>query len=234
LETLAFPKATFEIKPVEKFRAESSAGASYFAGTPDGSRPGIFYVNTFNLKAQPIFGVETLFLHEAVPGHHFQISLAQEQKQLPKYRRFNDYTSFSEGWALYAESIGKEMGLFTDPYQYYGRLSDELLRAMRLVMDTGLHAKGWSREKAIAYMLENSSMAKSDITAEVERYMAIPGQAVSYKIGQLRITGIRQWAEKQLGDKFDIRKFHNQVLLSGALPMSVLDSKIKRWVESYQ
>jgi uncharacterized protein (DUF885 family) len=228
------PKTDFEIRPIEAFRAESAAGASYQPGTPDGKRAGIFYVNTFNLKAQPIFGVETLYLHEAVPGHHFQISLAQEQQSLPKYRRFNDYTAFSEGWALYAESIGKEMGLFTDPYQYYGRLSDELLRAMRLVMDTGLHAKGWSREKAIAYMLQNSSMAESDVIAEVERYMAIPGQAVSYKIGQLRISKIRNKAQIILGDKFDVREFHNQVLLSGALPMSVLEAKIDRWVASYQ
>lgn len=224
------PKAPFEIRPVEKFRAQSAAGASYEAGTPDGKRPGIFYINTFNLKAQPKFGVETLFLHEAEPGHHFQISLAQEQTQLPKYRRFANFTAFAEGWALYAESIGKEMGLFTDPLQYYGRLSDELLRAMRLVMDTGLHAKGWSREKAIEYMMDNSSMAESDVIAEVERYMAIPGQALSYKIGQFRISGLRRWAEKQLGNKFDIREFHNQVLLSGALPLSVLDAKIKRWV----
>ncbi len=226
------PKTAFEIRPVEKFRAESAAGASYTAGTPDGSRPGVFYVNTFNLKAQPIFGVETLYLHEAIPGHHFQVSLAQEQQELPEYRRFKDYTAFSEGWALYVESIGKEMGLFTDPYQYYGRLSDELLRAMRLVMDTGLHAKGWSRDTAVAYMLGSSSMAESDVIAEVERYMAIPGQAVSYKIGQLRITEIRKKAEKELGEKFDIREFHNQVLLSGALPMSVLEEKIKRWVAS--
>ena len=226
------PKTDFEIRPIEAFRAESSAGASYQPGTPDGKRPGIFYVNTFNLKAQPKFGVETLYLHEAIPGHHFQVSLAQEQTRLPKYRRFNDYTSYSEGWGLYAEYIGKEMGLFTDPYQYYGRLSDELLRAMRLVMDTGLHAKGWSREKAIDYMMENSSMAESDVIAEVERYMAIAGQAVSYKIGQLKIVEIRKNAQLQLGDKFDIREFHNQVLLSGALPMSVLEAKIQRWVAS--
>ncbi len=228
------PKAPFEIRAVEKFRAQSAAGASYEAGTPDGKRPGIFYINTFNLKAQPKFGVETLFLHEAEPGHHFQISLAQEQIQLPRYQRFANFTAFAEGWALYAESIGKEMGLFTDPLQYYGRLSDELLRAMRLVMDTGLHAKGWSREKAIKYMMDNSSMAESDVIAEVERYMAIPGQALSYKIGQFRISALRRWAEKQLGDKFDIREFHNQVLLSGALPLSVLDAKIKRWVATLQ
>ncbi len=228
------PKTGFEIRPIEEFRAESSAGATYEPGTPDGSRKGIFYVNTFNLKAQPIFGVETLYLHEAIPGHHFQVSLAQEQLSLPKYRRFNGYTAYGEGWALYVESIGKEMGLFTDPYQYYGRLSDEILRAMRLVMDTGLHAKGWSREQAITYMLENSSMAESDVISEVERYMAIPGQAVSYKVGQLKISKIRHKAQLALGVKFDIREFHNQVLLSGALPMSVLETKIDRWVASFK
>jgi len=224
------PKSTFEIRPVEKFRAQSAAGASYQGGTPDGKRKGVFSINSYNYKALAKFGVETLFLHEAEPGHHFQISLAQEQTDLPKYRRFAGYTAFAEGWALYSESIGKEMGLFTDPLQYYGRLSDELLRAMRLVMDTGLHAKGWSREKAIKYMMDNSSMAESDVIAEVERYMAIPGQALSYKIGQLRITGLRRWAEKKLGKKFDIKQFHNQVLLSGSLPLAVLENKIKYWV----
>ena len=151
-----FPKADYEVRPVEAFRAESAAGGSYQSGTPDGSRPGVFYVNTFNLKAQPKFGMETLSLHEASPGHHFQISLAQEITDLPRFRRYGGYTAYVEGWALYAESIGQELGCFTDPYQWYGRLADEMLRAMRLVVDTGLHAKGWTREQAIQYMLDNS------------------------------------------------------------------------------
>jgi uncharacterized protein (DUF885 family) len=227
-----FPKADYEVRPVEPFRAESAAGASYQAPSADGSRPGIFYINTFNLKAQPRFGVETLSLHEAAPGHHFQIAIQQELTELPRFRRFNNYVSYAEGWALYAESIGKELGLFTDPYQWYGRLSDEMLRAMRLVVDTGLHSRGWSRERAIQYMLDNSSMAESDVTAEVERYIVWPGQALGYKLGQLRITELRARAQSALGDKFDVRAFHSQVLRDGAVPMDVLSAKIDRWIAS--
>ncbi len=227
-----FPKADYEIRPVEAFRAASAAGGSYQAPSADGKRSGIFYINTFNLKAQPKFGMETLSLHEASPGHHFQISIQQELTDLPRFRRFNGYTSYVEGWALYAESIGKELGVFTDPYQWYGRLSDEMLRAMRLVVDTGLHSKGWTREQAIKYMLDNSSMAESDVTAEVERYMVIPGQALGYKLGQLRITALRAKAEAALGDKFDVREFHGQVLRDGSLPMDVLTAKLDRWIEA--
>lgn len=226
------PKSDYEVRAVEAYRAESAAGASYMAGTPDGSRPGIFYVNTFNLKSQPKFGMETLSIHEAAPGHHFQISLQQEVEGLPMFRRFGGLTVFAEGWALYAESIGKEMGMFTDPMQYYGRLSDEMLRAMRLVVDTGLHAKGWSRQKAIDYMMENSSMADTDVVSEVERYIAWPGQAVSYKVGQREISNMRADAEKRLGDKFDIKEFHREILIDGALPMPVLRNKINAWIES--
>lgn len=226
------PKTGYEVRPVEAFREKNAAGASYQSGTADGSRPGVFYINTFNLKAQPRWGMETLSLHEAAPGHHFQISIQQEMQDAPKFQRFSESTAFAEGWALYAESIGKEMGLFTDPYQYFGRLSDELLRAMRLVVDTGLHAKGWTREQAIQYMLDNSALAKSDITAEIERYMAIPGQALAYKIGQLKITELRKRAELALGERFSIRQFHNQVLLDGSLPMSILEAKIDAWIQS--
>jgi uncharacterized protein (DUF885 family) len=227
-----FPKADYEIRPVEAFRAASAAGASYQSPSADGKRPGIFYINTFNLKAQPRFGLETLSLHEAAPGHHFQISIQQELTGLPRFRRFNNYTAYAEGWALYAESIGKELGLFTDPYQWYGRLSDEMLRAMRLVVDTGLHAKGWTREQAIRYMLDNSSLAESDVVAEVERYIVWPGQALGYKLGQLHITALRANAEKQLGGAFDVREFHSQVLRDGAVPMDVLTAKIDRWIAS--
>ncbi len=226
------PKTAYEVRPVEAFREKNAAGASYQAGSADGSRPGVFYINTYNLKAQPRWGIETLSLHEAAPGHHFQISIQQEMKDAPKFQRFSESTAFAEGWALYAESIGRELGLFTDPYQYFGRLSDELLRAMRLVLDTGLHAKGWTREQAIAYMLDNSAMAESDVTAEIERYMAIPGQALAYKIGQLKISELRRNAEEALGSRFDIRQFHNQVLLDGSLPMSILESKISDWIQS--
>ncbi|WNC67982.1 DUF885 domain-containing protein [Thalassotalea nanhaiensis] len=227
-----FPRADYEVRAVEAFRAASSAGASYQSPAPDGSRPGIFYINTHNLKAQPKFILETLSIHEASPGHHFQISIQQEVQSLPMFRKFGGYTVFAEGWALYAESLGKEMGMFTDPYQWYGRLSDEQLRAMRLVVDTGLHAFGWTREQAIQFMVDNSSLALSDITAEVERYISIPGQALAYKTGQRAIREMRTNAEKQLGDKFDIKKFHTQVLTDGALPMPILARKIQSWVDS--
>ncbi|HBF47686.1 MAG TPA: DUF885 domain-containing protein, partial [Shewanella frigidimarina] len=185
------PKADYIVKPVESFREKSAAGASYESPAVDGSRPGVFYINTYNLKAQPKWGMTTLSLHEAAPGHHFQIAIKQELTDVPQFQRFQGYTAFEEGWALYAEYLGIEMGVFNDPYQYFGKLSDEMLRAMRLVVDTGLHAKGWSREQAIQYMKDNSPMAESDIVAEVERYMAIPGQALSYKVGQLTILRLR-------------------------------------------
>jgi len=227
------PKADYEVREVEAFRAESAAGASYQSPSADGARPGVFYVNTFNLKAQPIFGMETLSLHEASPGHHFQVAIAQEDTSLPKFRRFNtDYVAFVEGWALYAESLGKELGLFTDPYQWYGRLSDEQLRAMRLVVDTGLHYKGWSRQRAIDYMLDNSSMAESDVVSEVERYIAGPGQALGYKIGQLEISRLRREAEVALGARFDVKNFHRLLLTSGQLPMPVLRDTVNAWVQA--
>lgn len=226
-----FPKADYEVREVEAFRAQSSAGAYYQQPSADGSRPGIFYVNTFNLKAQPKFGMETLSLHEASPGHHFQVTIQQELEDLPKFRRFGgDYTAYTEGWALYAEYLGKELGLFTDPYQWFGRLNDEQLRAMRLVVDSGLHAKGWTREQAIQFMLDNSTLAESDVVSEVERYIAWPGQALGYKVGDLRIQALRKKAEAALGPKFDVRDFHREVLSDGAVPMDVLEAKIDRWI----
>ena len=226
-----FPKADYIVKAVEPYRAASAAGASYQSPAPDGSRPGIFYINTHNLKAQPKFLMETLSVHEAAPGHHFQIAIQQEVTGLPEFRKFGGYTVFAEGWALYAESLGKEMGLFTDPYMWYGRLADEQLRAMRLVVDTGLHAKGWTREQAIQFMLDNSSMAESDVVAEVERYISMPGQAVSYKVGERHIRQLREQAAAKLGDKFDIRKFHTEVLTDGSLPMPILSEKVARWMQ---
>ncbi|MBB1270126.1 DUF885 family protein [Shewanella sp. SR44-3] len=226
------PKADYVVKPVESFREKSAAGASYESPAVDGSRPGVFYINTYNLKAQPKWGMTTLSLHEAAPGHHFQIAIKQELESVPEFQRFQGYTAFEEGWALYAEYLGMEMGLFSDPYQYFGKLSDEMLRAMRLVVDTGLHAKGWSREQAIQYMKDNSPMAETDIIAEVERYMAIPGQALSYKVGQLTILKLRAEAEAKLGDKFDIRAFHDQILTTGSLPMAVMEQKVDRWVNA--
>jgi len=224
------PKSPLEIKAVEPYREKTEAGGSYQQGTPDGSRPGTFYFNTYDLKSRTTPGMETLYLHEAVPGHHFQISLAQENDALPAFMRFGGNTAFVEGWALYAETLWKELGMETDPYQRFGGLSDEMLRAMRLVVDTGIHAKGWSRDQAIDYMLSHSNIGKSDATAEVERYIAIPGQALAYKIGALTILKLKAKAQKELGSKFDPRAFHAQVLDTGALPMSVLEAKVEAWI----
>ncbi len=224
------PEAPLEIRPYEEYREKYEAGGSYQSGTPDGSRPGIFYFNAYDLPSRTTPGETTLFLHEGAPGHHFQISLAQENEALPNFMRFGGNTAYVEGWALYAESLGYPMGLLNDPYQRFGSLDDEMLRAMRLVVDTGLHSKGWGRDKAIAYMLANSGMGKTDATAEVERYIAIPSQAVAYKIGALTIQRLKKQAEAALGDRFDPREFHDQVLGTGALPLSVLDAKIQDWI----
>ncbi|MCG2842669.1 DUF885 domain-containing protein [Sandaracinobacter sp. RS1-74] len=224
------PKTPLEIRPYPPFLEKDSAGGSYMPGAPDGSRPGIFYFNAYDLPSRTTPGMETLYLHEGAPGHHFQIALAQENAALPSFQRFGGNTAYAEGWGLYAESLGKELGMFTDPYQYFGRLDDEMLRAMRLVVDTGLHYKGWSRQQAIDYMLANSSQGQTDVVNEVDRYVAMPAQALAYKVGDLRIQGARKRAEKALGKDFDIRKFHEQVLMSGALPLEVLDAKIDRWI----
>ncbi|WP_293881448.1 DUF885 family protein [Sphingomonas sp.] len=224
------PKSPLEIRAVPSYKEKTDAAGSYQGGTPDGSRPGIFFYNSYDLPSRFTWGDETLFLHEGRPGHHFQISLAQENTSLPAFQRFGGNTAYVEGWALYSESLGRELGLFTDPYQYYGHLNDEILRAMRLVVDTGIHAQGWSRDKAIAYMLDNSAMGRTDATAEVERYIAIPSQALAYKIGALTIQRLRAKAQTALGPKFDVREFHAQVLMSGALPMGVLEAKIDRWI----
>jgi uncharacterized protein (DUF885 family) len=224
------PKAPLEIKPYEEFREKYEAGGSYQQGTPDGSRPGTFYFNAYDLPSRTIPGMTTLYLHEGAPGHHFQISIAQENEKLPAFMRFGGNTAYVEGWALYSETLGYEMGLFKDPYQRFGTLSDEMLRAMRLVVDTGIHSKGWTREQAIDYMLANSDMGRTDATAEVERYIAIPSQALAYKIGALTILRLKDKAKKELGTKFDVREFHNQVLNTGALPLTVLEKKIDAWI----
>jgi uncharacterized protein (DUF885 family) len=224
-------KADYVVMPVEAFRAESMAAAQYFMGTPDGSRPGIFYVNTYDLPSRPNYVMEALSLHEASPGHHFQISIAQEMQDLPAFRRFGGYTAYIEGWGLYAESLGKELGLYTDPMQYLGALYFDIWRANRLVVDTGMHAMGWTREDAINWMQGNSPITDVDVVAEVERYIAIPSQALAYKVGQLKIRELRTRAEEILGDAFDVREFHNEILTSGSLPLFVLESKIDRWIE---
>jgi uncharacterized protein (DUF885 family) len=224
------PKADYEVRAVEPFREKSAAGGSYQAASEDGSRPGIFYANAYDLEARPKWAMESLSLHEGSPGHHFQISIAREQKELPRFRRFGGYTAYVEGWALYAESLGPDLGMYTDPYQYFGRLEAELFRAIRLVVDTGLHSKGWTREQVLAYIDANSASSEARRVAETERYIAIPGQALAYKIGQLEISRLRARAEQALGERFDLRKFHTEVLTDGALPLDALEAKIERWI----
>jgi uncharacterized protein (DUF885 family) len=224
------PKSRFEVRRTEAFR-EASSSAEYVQGTPDGSRPGVFYVPLPDASKHNVIGGEALFLHEAIPGHHYQVSLQQENTALPSFRRFLWYGAYGEGWALYTESLGKELGLYSDPYQYFGMLSSEMHRAIRLVVDVGIHTKGWTREKAIEFSKENEAEPEESIVSEIERYMAIPGQALSYKIGQLKILELRKKAELALGNQFDIKAFHNQMLDAGVLPIKVLEEKIQRWIE---
>jgi uncharacterized protein (DUF885 family) len=229
-----FPETDFEVRAVEPFREQSASGGSYRSGSPDGSRPGVFFANTFDIKARPKWAMESLFLHEAIPGHHFQISIQQELEGLPKFRRFGGYTAFTEGWGLYAETLGKELGVYTDPYQYFGALNAELWRSIRLVVDTGLHSKGWTRQQVLDYMYENSAVKEARAVSEAERYMAIPGQALAYKIGQLKIRQLRDRAEAAQGEDFDVKAFHTAVLEDGSLPLDLLEAKIERWIASKQ
>jgi uncharacterized protein (DUF885 family) len=224
------PKAPLVIRAYEPFREKFEAGGSYEQGTPDGSRPGTFYYNAYDLPSRATWEETTLFLHEGEPGHHFQISLAQENTALPNFMRFGGNTAYVEGWALYAESLGYQMGMYDDPYQRFGNLNDEMLRAMRLVVDTGIHDLGWTRDQSITYMLTHSGMSKTDATAEVERYIAIPSQALAYKVGALTIQRLRDKAQAELGDKFSYPEFHAEVLDTGALPLPVLEAKINAWI----
>ncbi len=223
------PNAGFEIRRTESFR-EASASAEYNQGSIDGSRPGVFYVPIPDVTIYNKYADESLFLHEAIPGHHFQLSLQQENRQIPDFMHAEGLGVFVEGWALYCESLGKELGLYEDPYQYFGMLSAEMHRAIRLVVDTGIHAKGWTREQAIQYSLDHEAESEASITREIERYMVAPGQALAYKIGQLKIIELRKRAEQAMGSSFDIKEFHNQVLNSGSLPLDVLERKIDRWI----
>jgi uncharacterized protein (DUF885 family) len=223
------PKTAFEVRRVEPFREKTTA-ANYVAGSEDGSRPGIFYFPSPEPENYSIVGTEDLFLHEAIPGHHYQIMLKIENKSLPDFRRFLNYGSYTEGWGLYTESLGKELGLYTDPYQYFGMLTAEMHRAIRLVVDAGMHSQGWTREQAIQYSKDHEAASEQNIISEIERYMGNPGQALSYKIGQLKILGLRAKAEKELGERFNIKEFHNQVLDAGSLPLSTLEAKVDFWI----
>jgi uncharacterized protein (DUF885 family) len=227
------PKGGFEVRRTEAFR-EASASAEFLPGNKDGSRPGIFYVPIRDVKSYNTFADEALFLHEAVPGHYYQLTLQQENDELPEFLHPESISVFVEGWALYAESLGKELGLYEDPYQYFGMLSMEMHRAIRLVLETGIHAQGWTREQAIQYSLDNEAESLEKITVEVERYMATPGAALCYKVGQLKIRELRTRAENALGEKFNIREFHSQVLNSGSLPIVLLEKKINAWIATVQ
>jgi uncharacterized protein (DUF885 family) len=225
------PLTPFEVRRTEAFR-EASASAEYFPGLPDGTRPGIFYIPIRDVRKYNTLQDETLFLHEAIPGHHYQVSLQQENKNLPRFRKLFSFAAYDEGWGLYAESLGEELGLYTDPYQRFGNLSGEIHRAIRLVVDAGIHSRGWTREQAIQYSLEHEAVPEASVIAEIERYMAFPGQALSYKVGQLKIIELRAKAEAQLGNKFNIAEFHQRVLESGSLPLNILEKKINAWISS--
>ena len=225
------PKTPFEVRRIEAFRENTSA-AHYNPGSLEIGRPGIFYVPIPDVTQYNVHQDETLFLHEAIPGHHYQVAITQENEELPDFRKNLFYSGYGEGWALYAESLGKELGLYTDPYQYFGTLAAEMHRAIRLVVDTGMHSKGWTREQAIQYSLDNESESEASIISEIERYMAMPGQALSYKIGQLKIRELRAKAEQELGDNFDIGQFHNEVLETGCVPLALLEDKINAWIEA--
>lgn len=224
------PKSSFEVRAVEKFR-EAGANAQYIKASRDGKRPGIFYEVVRDPVKYNDVSMESLFIHEAIPGHHYQVSIQQEA-DIPEFRKTYGISAFGEGWALYAESLGQQLGMYTNPYQYFGKLSSEIERAIRLVVDAGIHDRGWSREKAIAYILENQPMSAIEAEQRVERFMVLPGQAVSYKVGELKLIELRERAKQKLGNKFDIKSFHDEILKDGSLPLSILEAKINRWIES--
>lgn len=226
------PKAGLEVKRVEAFREQDGAAQHYMPGTPDGSRPGVYYAHLSDMTSMPKPEMESIAYHEGNPGHHMQVAIAQELEDVPEFRRQANFTAFMEGWGLYAERLAKEMGAYADPYSDLGRLSSELWRAIRLVVDTGLHDKGWTEEQAVAYFRENSPVSDGQIRSEIRRYIVLPGQATAYKIGMLKILELRERARTELGDRFDIRGFHDTVLGGGAMPLSVLERRVDAWIES--
>jgi uncharacterized protein (DUF885 family) len=224
------PKTRVEIRPVEEFREKEAASASYQQGTPDGSRPGAVYVNTGDFEHRTLLNIESTAYHEGVPGHHMQIAIAQTLPGLPPFRQQAGYTGYIEGWALYSERLGKDVGFYQDPFSDYGRLSDEMLRATRLVLDTGVHYKHWTRQQMIDFFHAHSSEDEPNVQAETDRYIAIPAQALAYKLGQLEILKLRDRARAELGSKYDIRAFHDEILNGGALPLDVLDARVTAWI----
>jgi len=225
------PRLPYGVLPVPEFQAASSPAAYYMSGAPPEGRPGIFYANTYDLPTRTTWKMESLTLHEAVPGHHLQIALASELSEMPSFRRHSFETAFAEGWGLYAETLGEELGLYRDPYAKFGALDHDIWRAARLVVDTGMHALGWSRDRAVEFFRENTGMSEVDIGVEVDRYIVIPAQALAYKIGQLKIRELRSLAERELGARFDERAFHDVVLLEGGLPLSELEARVRAWVD---
>ncbi len=225
-----FPKADYEVRKVEEFREQSASSGSYQSAPVDGSRPAIFYLNTYDLGSRPNWAKTALFLHEAAPGHHFQISIQQELEDLPEFRKYGRETAYTEGWGLYSEALGYDLGLYDDPYQRFGQLAAELWRSIRLVVDTGIHSKGWTRQEVLDYMYANAPVAEARAVSEAERFMALPGQALAYKVGELKISELRRRAEDKLGDKFDIKEFHRVVLEDGAVPLVTLEQKVRRWI----
>ncbi len=224
------PKAPMEVRAVEKFRENSAGKAFYQRSAPDGSRPGIFYANLRDTRLMPTYQLEALAYHEGIPGHHFQIAISQELDGVPLFQRTARFTAFSEGWGLYTEELGKDMGFYSDPYSDFGRLAMELWRACRLVVDTGLHHKKWTREQAIQYLSDNTPNPLGDNIAAIERYIVMPGQATAYMVGKLKIMELREKARAELGDKFDWRGFHSVVLANGAVPLSILEENVNAWV----
>jgi len=224
------PKTRVEVRPMQEYREKEAASAEYNQGTPDGSRPGIVYVNTGDFEHRTLTHIESTAYHEGVPGHHMQIAIAQTLPELPPFRQQGGYTAYVEGWALYSERLGKEIGFYKDPYSDYGRLSDEMLRAIRLVVDTGVHYKHWTRQQMIDFFREHSSQDEPEMQAETDRYIAIPAQALAYKLGQLKILKLREQAKAELGDRFDVRAFHDEILSGGALPLDVLDAHTTAWI----
>jgi len=226
----ALPRLSYGVKPIPDFQAPASPTAYYYSGSLKAGRPGYFWANTYKLDSRPKYEMEALSLHEAVPGHHLQISISQELEDVPEFRKHGGFTAFSEGWGLYSEKLGEEMGFYKDPYSKFGQLTYEMWRACRLVVDTGMHAFGWSRDRAIKFVADNTAKTENDIIVEIDRYIAWPGQALAYKIGELHIIELRSLAEKQLGEKFDIREFHDTVLGSGAVPLDILEEHVKDYI----
>jgi uncharacterized protein (DUF885 family) len=224
------PKAALVVMPVPEYAEKEQAAAYYEHGAPDGSRPGTVYVNTYKFETRPLYQVEMTAYHEGLPGHHLQLSIQQELTGLPEFRKYVNYTAYVEGWGLYAERLGKEVGFYQDPYSDYGRLEGDIWRGVRLVVDTGVHSQHWTRDQMVDYFHAHSALAEADVQAEVDRYIAWPSQALGYKVGQLKLLELRAKAQKALGDRFDIRAFHDQVLDSGQLPLDLLEQRIDQWI----